>query len=438
MVYLAVLDKESTKIKKLFNTIIIEVSLFKGEFMKMNKMALKAILGGFLLCTQLQAQLACNPCAPCNPYECGNQFFGSAEYLYWKIKDSPKTIPLVVTGPIVNSGSPVTDYDVVLGGRKIKNNWRSGGRFSLGYWFDDEQCYGAEVSYFFLPKGSKSSKVFSDGTVGSAFLAIPYVDVVTQTDSSEAISFPSGSPGGYSGFAKLNVSNNLQGAELNGLARFGNRCDSHFDLLVGFRYLYFGENLTFNTSSPYVAPFDNFSKPDIYKTKDRFKTENNFYGAQIGLAWETLFCNDFFFNVKAKVALGAVHQKLNIKGHLITNDFNGFDPNPVVVYEGGYFALPTNIGHHKKTKFAVLPEVNLNVGYQVMDCLRLQLGYSFLYLNHVMYASNQLDPRINPSQSNAIEYTPNAELVGEASPRARHKSISLWAQGLNIGLEYSF
>lgn len=410
----------------------------------MNKMALKAILGSVLLCTQIQAQSECNPCAPCDPCACENQFWGTAEYLYWKIKDSPKTIPLIVTGPAVASGIAVVDndYTVVLGNEKIKNKWRSGGRFALGGWFNDDQCYGAEISYFFLPKGKKSSSVFSDGSAGSAFLAIPFFDVVRGTESSIQVALPAGETGlagPFSGLAKLKVSNNLQGAELNGLARFSYNCDSHFDVLVGFRYLYFGETLRFDTNSPYVAPFDpGVTAPDVFITKDRFKTENNFYGGQIGFIWETLFCEDYFINLKAKVALGAVQQKLDIQGELITNDFIGFDPVPPVEYEGGYFALPSNIGHHKKTKFAVLPEVNVNVGYQIMDCLRLQLGYSFLYLNHVLYATDQIDRNINPSQSSAIELEANPTLVGASSPKALHKSKSLWAQGLNVGLEYRF
>jgi hypothetical protein len=408
--------------------------------MRMNKIVLKAMLGGFLLCSQLQAQLGCNPCAPCEP--CGNQLWGSAEYLYWKIKDSPKTVPLVVTGPVLADGVSTAGYDVVLGGNKTKNKWRSGGRFSLGYWFGNDQSYGAEVNCFFLPKESRTYNVFSDGSVGSAFLAVPFFDVVTGAASSTQLALPAGLagfPSPFSGYARLSISNNLQGAELNGLARFSCDCDSHFDVLAGFRYLHFAESLSFDTSSSYVAPFiPGVTGPDTYQTTDRFKAENNFYGAQIGLAWETMFYDNFFLNVKGKVALGAVRQKLDIKGRLITNDFNGFDPNPVVVYQGGYFALPTNSGHHKKSKFAVLPEVNINVGYHVMDCLKLQLGYSFLYLNQVMYASNQLDDRINPSQSNAIEFTPDAALIGQASPRARHKSTGLWAQGLNIGLEYNF
>lgn len=410
--------------------------------MKLNKMLLRTILGSLLLSTQVQSLVAYDPCDPCTPCECDNRFWVGAEYLYWKIKDSPEVIPLIVTGPAVPAGTSVADYDVVLGGKKIKNNWRSGGRFSLGCWFGDEECYGAELGYFFIPKGTKTSKVFSDGSVGSPFFALPYFNVVTDTDSSVQIALPAGIPGfsaPFSGFGKLTVSNSLQGAELNGLAKFSFDCESRFHVLLGFRYLNFTERLTFDTSSPYVSPFvPGVSAPDTYRTTDRFKTENNFYGGQVGFAWETLFCSDFFFNLKAKIAFGAMQEKLNIDGELVTNDFVGFDPNPVVTYEGGYFALPTNIGHHKKTQFAIVPEVNLNIGYQVMDCLRLQLGYSFLYVSRVLYATKQLNPEINPTQSNAILFSPNAALAGEAAPRALHKSSSLWAQGLNVGLEYRF
>ena len=67
-----------------------------------------------------------------------SRFRGEAEYLYWWIKDSPEIVPLIISGPPALAVPPILgdeDTSVILGGSKIKNHGRSGGRFTLGYWF---------------------------------------------------------------------------------------------------------------------------------------------------------------------------------------------------------------------------------------------------------------------------------------------------------------
>ena len=49
-----------------------------------------------------------------------------------------------------------------------------------------------------------------------------------------------------------------------------------------------------------------------------------------------------------------------INGHLVTNDYDDF--TAVQTFSGGYFALPTNKGYHKRTRFAVIPESKSQIG----------------------------------------------------------------------------
>src|SRR5262249_15174735 len=53
------------------------------------------------------------------------------------------------------------------------------------------------------------------------------------------------------------------------------------------------------------------------------------------------------------------------------------------VGNGGLLAQPTNSGHFSRDQFAVVPEVGINVGYQVTEHLRAFVGYSFLYWSNV-------------------------------------------------------
>jgi len=347
-----------------------------------------------------------------------NRFWFDADYLCWKIKNSPEPVPLVINQPV--SGGAFT---TVLGDKQIDLGWRSGAKFALGYFFDDNQALGAEVNYFFLLKESKKHTVSSDAN-GSPRLRVPFFDVQTGLEDSSALA----TPGLYRGTAILKVDNMMQGAELNILGAFPScDCNMKFGLLAGFRWWNFDEHLKFLANSPIISP------PSIYNYADKFRVENNFYGGQIGASFDYKYCA-FYFNLKGKVALGAMCQKTVVDGFFTTNEFTGLSET----FTGGFFALPTNIGSHKKTRFSVLPELDVNVGYQFTENFSIRVGYSVLYVSNVLWAGKQIDRNINPSQSANIDFTPTPLLVGEPSPKPRTKSEGLWAQGFNVGLEFQF
>ena len=348
---------------------------------------------------------------------CENRFWFEADYLYWQIQNSPKVIPLVIEQPLVDG-----PFDVVLGGKKIKDNWHSGAKFDLGFWFDDCKSLGAEINYFFLGNNSKHSSVASDDS-GSPRLRVPFFNVTTGLPDSTAVS----TPGLFRGRADLKTSNMMQGAELNVVKEMPLNFCSDFIIMGGFRYWNFEENLTFFVDSPLVVV------PTVYNNRDKFHVQNNFYGGQIGAYFTQKFCS-FFVNVRGKLALGAMCQQLKINGRFETNEFTG----SVQTFPGGYFAQPTNIGNHKKTRFSVIPELNVNFGYQITDCFSLYVGYSGLYASNVLRAAKQMSSAINPTQSANLEFTPTPVLVGEPDPKAKLKSSGLWAQGVNVGLTFIF
>ena len=88
---------------------------------------LKGLFVSFLFLSQAYVQGEC--CdqsqlyySPWNDSACCYRFWGSAEYLYWKIKDSPEPVPLVVTAPAIKNKTPILGEPgtrVVLGGKNI-------------------------------------------------------------------------------------------------------------------------------------------------------------------------------------------------------------------------------------------------------------------------------------------------------------------------------
>lgn len=352
--------------------------------------------------------------------DCSNYWI-EAEYLYWETKASPKVIPLVFTG-IYDENVIPKEGKILLGNESTRNNGHSGLKISTGF------C-NSEISYTIFAKKIHSKSVQSNDFIlngastaefpDNSYLAIPFFDAVENQGSSSYIA----KPGNYAGKATLRTRHWLQGVEWN----FYCDCFS-VKWLFGLRVWNFNDRLKFATSSPSTK------EPNVFLTKDKFETRNFFYGAQAGFSagYEDQY---FFLSFLAKVALGGMHERLKIKGKLQTNDFFGGD---VQTFPGGYFALGTNIGYYDQWKFAILPEVNFNIGFKVCECIALNAGCGLLYVNKLLWAENQPNPNINTTQTPAItkEY-PNG-LSGIHKPKATLKSRDFWMYGLNVGIEVCF
>jgi hypothetical protein len=59
-------------------------------------------------------------------------------------------------------------------------------------------------------------------------------------------------------------------------------------------------------------------------------------------------------------------------------------------------------------------------------------------VNKVARPGNQIDRVINPTGRPAITGEPPAPLTGPARPAFKFNNSDFWAQGLNVGLSFSF
>jgi len=90
------------------------------------------------------------------PASSQERFWVGTEYLMWWTKKSPEPVPLVTTSPdnplIVGISGIVTSptTTVLLGNQPLNSQMRSGGRFTAGFWLNDEATVGVEGSYLFL------------------------------------------------------------------------------------------------------------------------------------------------------------------------------------------------------------------------------------------------------------------------------------------------
>jgi hypothetical protein len=346
----------------------------------------------------------------------------SGEYLLWWIKSS-QVPPLITTGPVASGGVIGAPGTIVLFGGDIDNEPRSGGRFRVGYWFDDDHCWGIESRTFFLANRSVN---FGAGSDQFPFLARPFFEVNTGMESAEITA----APGLATGIVSVNSFSRMWGTEANLRRNIWEGCCLRWDLLAGFRYLSLREGISINEMIQ-AAPTAPMFAGDTIQVLDQFNTRNQFYGGQLGSLME-FRRNRLTLDFDFRLGLGNTHQVVDIRGNQLITTPTG----STSLFEGGLLALPSNIGSFSRDHFAVVPEVGLTLGLQVTPRIKLLLGYTFLYWSNVVRPGNQIDRVIDISQ------VPNTGLIvpsaGLTRPAVLFKSTDFWAQGLSFGMEFKF
>jgi hypothetical protein len=295
-----------------------------------------------------------------------------------------------------------------------------------GYWFDDERLLGFEAGGFWLQSLTSSYAISSSGAPGSLPLYRPFVDPNFNPGLStrEIIAVPGLTSGGYS----RSLRSSLWGAEANLRSNLLCDCDFFLDGIVGARTVSLREDLAINESVNLLVPINDQVRAGTSTViLDRFKTQNTFYGGQFGLVSE-FRKGKWSVNLMGKVGLGVTQQTVDISGSQTVIPPAGSISSSSV----GVFAVSSNIGNHTRNVFSVVPELGLNLGYQITEHLRLFVGYNYLYWSKVVRPGPQIDLVVNrnlqPGQSGA----------GPARPAFTFNNSDFWVQGVTFGLEYRY
>jgi hypothetical protein len=131
------------------------------------------------------------------------------------------------------------------------------------------------------------------------------------------------------------------------------------------------------------------------------------------------------------VALGSMNQAVTILGAQQLTAGGVTTPSL-----GGLLALPSNIGTQTRNQFAVVPEANMNVGYQLTSFCRVFVGYSFICASSVVRPANQIDRDLNVSQIPNFNF-PNPPAAA-VRPLAPFETTAFWAQGINFSCEFRY
>jgi hypothetical protein len=233
-------------------------------------------------------------------------------------------------------------------------------------------------------------------------------------------------PGLETGSVFVGATSRFGGGDLNLLGNVYRDGGWAVNLLGGYRYLQLDESLrvvadsTLFTTTTYGDNLGNVlatAPPGSGVTvADRFATRNQFNGGQVGAqvqySWGRLTVGGV-----AKLAIGGTHEVVTVGGGTTVFPVNG---TPVPLAGGNYATLQS--GRYTTNRFAVAPEGQLTLGYQLTPCLRARLGYDFLFLSRVARPGNQIDNTYD----------------GVTHPLVPMTNSSFWAQGLTLGLQLNF
>lgn len=367
---------------------------------------------------------------------CTDNLWVEADYLLAWMKRGDIDAPLITTGSPDDAvpgaiGEPGTN--VVFGDKHYDFHRTTGVKAAIGGVFGTNRQLAFDIDAFWIFKREKHFHIDSDAS-GSPLIARPFFDVQTGAENAEEVS----NPGFFSGTSKALVKTQFWGAELNLGERSCN--EGGLDFFIGFRYLRLQEKirvrddmvpfttpsgLTFNGSANAVE------SPDTLTDEDTFRTNNNFFGGQLG-AKARISPNPWIsFDIFGKVAVGSTEEKYKSEGST-TWESTAFGDQFAT---GGVLVQPNNSVHTKKWKFTWVPEIGADIVISPVDRFRFLVGYSFLWWSNVVRPGDQIDRNVNSGQipRDVAYYTPAIQ-----APNDHLDQEAFWMQSVNFGIQFDF
>jgi hypothetical protein len=205
----------------------------------------------------------------------------------------------------------------------------------------------------------------------------------------------------------------------------GRSCDHHIDLLGGYTFLRLQDSLGVTSHS--VDQDTGNITPDgtVFDTNDLFDAKNTFHGGHFGLQ-STIVRKRLSLTTLTKFSLGSMQENVSINGSTSV----GLPPADPTVTAGGVYSQQSNIGNFSRNTFAFIPEVGVKGGLLVRNNIQLTAGYTFLYISKAALAGNQIDSVIDLTQSQGG--------VPGNQPAFNYREGSMWFQGLDLGMNWSF
>lgn len=386
----------------------------------------------------------CPQCGALPDYACGpaGAAWVRAEYLYWR-SAGMSLPPLVTTNPIATPAEQAgilgeTGTQTLLGADDVLANRRGGGRVRVGLWLGPARVWGIEGDYLVLDdlnyEAAQDSSLNGVDVLAQPFFNIHPLDAQGNPEIAGEDAYLLAYPQLSDGAVQLRAGTSMRSASLHLLRFLGCRdfpqeatCGpgcayySRVNLLLGFQFMEFEEHLSVLSQTQPIGSIERWA------VSDRFDTTNDFQGGEIGFHWQAQR-HVWTFDLLGRVAVGNVHQLVNISGQTVHTDTSGTE----TLQAGGLLAQRTNSGIHERDALGLIPQAQATLGVFLTPQLRFTLGYSLIYWTNVVRPTDSIDRDLNP-QLLPPESVP---FSGPARPAFAFRQQEFWAQGFHAGLDY--
>ena len=405
--------------RKLLARAVVAVSLIMGSLGSIPGAAQETIYPPRQAETPLTAYL---PAAPCDTGNAHRQLWINGDFLFAFMRGTH--VPtLASTSPV---GTPralagvqgASTTDTLFGGWQ-NDDLRPGFRLNAGWWFGGDSNLGLEAGFMFV---SGQSSSFAGGSDVFPILARPYIDANDGTPQAILVAFPGASTGSLD--IRL-TSGSFSSAHIDIAENALDGPGFQLTALVGYRYYRYDESLNIRQNVTVTDP--NFIPGTLSVTNDSFSARNEFHGFDMGFRTQHIW-QRVSLELLAKLAVGDVRRRINIAGDQTT-----VVPGQAPVFDqAGLLALSSNSGSFSSHDVKVLPEAGATLGWQIRPNLNVRLGYSFLFLNGIVRAADQVDVTLNPNLfPPVIGGGPNRPAFGQIRS-------DMWIQSLTLGVLWTF
>lgn len=386
---------------------------------------------------------ACDGSCPCDEsmacQSCDRQlslagWFG-AELIHWQL-NANKLPPLVTAGPSTTPLANVARLDdpdtVILTDRRVNDDWRNGYRFTGGIWLDCCRCWAIGGDYF---DAGQDDYNFVSPQNPNIIVGRPFFNTQLGSDDAELVSVPNE----LDGTAHVHADDDFRGAGITFSNRIWQWCDpcdcqhgAQLLFLTGYRHYDYDSDLSINENLTVLPGTTTLLVVGTnILVNDRFRTENNFNGGEIGFQGVGKHCW-WWLDGMAKLAIGENDRSVTINGQTTVTVPN-FSP---VTNPGGQLTSDvTNIGHYHDSEFALIPEFRLGGGVRVCNCCSVRAGYNLILWSDVTRSGSELPPGLAVDPRNL----PPVQAGGGADPAFPGiRGSQLAVQGIDISVLFQF
>lgn len=324
-------------------------------------------------------------------------WFGSAEYILWTRRG--QQFPVLAAQ--LNAAGNAVVAPLFGGNGRVGEDSESGGRFTIGRWLDSRRNQSIVGRFWAL---AEEDFGFSANQTSAVNIGIPFTQAPATPNVYSIITANQNA----GEFLNINYQSEVLGADVSLRQAWVKGLGGRIDFLYGYQFFRLNESLTIDGRSDELV--------GIRNAADFFDVENEFHGGQLGIAMNYRE-NRWTFDGLFKVALGSLNRRVALDS---TTDV-------LAPPAGGYFIYPTNEGASSDSTFAVMPEINLQLGYAYSRNVNFTVGYSYLMVSDVIQVAGTIDTTVDTA-------------IGQPTgrPTRNFRANDYWMHGVNFGLTFNY